>query len=106
MPAILLMLERDRIECQRSHRLDVLIFGAQSLGRIYASPPEMPPVRAAALRRAFMATMEDPQFLAEAKTAQIDIVPNTGEEVAAQIARYSATGRDVVERAKRAFDPN
>ncbi len=83
-----------------------LIFGAQSLGRIYASPPEMPPVRAAALRRAFMATMEDAQFLAEAKTAQIDIVPNTGEEVSAQIARYSATGKDVVERAKRAFDPN
>jgi tripartite-type tricarboxylate transporter receptor subunit TctC len=83
-----------------------LIFGAQALGRIYGSPPEMPPARASALRRAFMATMEDAQFLEEARTAQIDIVPNTGEEVAALIARYSATSADVIERAKRAFDPN
>jgi len=66
----------------------------------------MPPARASALRRAFMATMEDAQFLEEARTAQIDIVPNTGEEVAALIARYSATSADVIERAKRAFDPN
>ena len=55
-----------------------LIFAAQALGRIFASPPEMPPERLKALRRAFMATMEDQQFLADAKTAQIDIVPNTG----------------------------
>jgi hypothetical protein len=59
-----------------------------------------------ALRQAFMATMNDPQFLAEAKTTQVDIVPNTGEEVAELIARYSASSKDVVERAKRAFDPN
>jgi hypothetical protein len=80
-----------------------LIFGAQSLGRIFDSPPEMPPERMQALRQAFMA---DQQFLAEANTTQIDIVPNTGEEVAALIARYSATPKPVVERAKRAFDPN
>jgi hypothetical protein len=49
--------------------------------------------------------MHDEQFLAEAKAAQIDIVPNTGEEVAAQIARHSATSKEIVERAKRAFDP-
>jgi hypothetical protein len=58
------------------------------------------------LRRAFTATMGDKQFLAEAKATQIDIVLNTGEEVAALIARYSATPGPVVERAKRAFDPN
>ena len=83
-----------------------LIFGAQALGRIYASPPDMPAARASTLRRAFMATMQDAQFLEEARTAQIDIVPNSGEEVAAQVARYSATGGEVVERARRAFDPN
>ena len=83
-----------------------LIFGAQALGRIYGSPPGTPAQRINALRRAFMDTMNDPQFLAEAKTAQVDIVPNTGEEVAALIARYSASSKDVVERAKRAFDPN
>ena len=67
----------------------------------------MPPERLKALREAFMATMEDKQFLADAQAAQIDIVPlNPGEEVTALIARYSATPKAVVERAMRAFDPN
>ena len=96
----------DYAKTEDDRQLFALIFGAQSLGRIYASPPEMPRERMMAVRRAFMATMEDEQFLAEAKATQIDIVPNTGEEVAALIARYSATSRPVVERAKRAFDPN
>jgi tripartite-type tricarboxylate transporter receptor subunit TctC len=83
-----------------------LIFGAQSLGRIFVSPAEVPVERAKALRQAFMATMADQQFLADAKATQIDIVPNTGEEVAAMIARYASTPKAVVERAKRAFDQN
>jgi tripartite-type tricarboxylate transporter receptor subunit TctC len=83
-----------------------LIFAAQALGRVFVSPPEMPPERLKALREAFMATMEDKQFLADAQAAQIDIVPNPGEEVTALIARYSATPKAVVERAMRAFDPN
>jgi tripartite-type tricarboxylate transporter receptor subunit TctC len=83
-----------------------LIFGAQALGRMFVSPPDMPPARAKALRSAFMATMADAQFLADAKQTQIDIVPNTGEEVAAMIARYASTPKAVVERAKRAFDQN
>ena len=83
-----------------------LIFAAQALGRVFVSPPEMPPERLKALREAFMATMEDKQFLADAQAAQIDIVPNPGEEVTALIARYSATPKTVVERAMRAFDPN
>jgi tripartite-type tricarboxylate transporter receptor subunit TctC len=96
----------DYAKTEEDRALFGLIFGVQSLGRIFASPPQMPADRMQVLRRAFMATMEDAQFLAEAKTAQIDIVPNTGEEVTALIARYSSTSKEVVERAKRAFDPN
>jgi tripartite-type tricarboxylate transporter receptor subunit TctC len=96
----------DYANTEDDRQLFGLIFGAQALGRIYGSPPGLPPQRMNALRRAFTATMNDPQFLAEAKTAQVDIVPNTGEEVAALIARYSASSKDVVDRAKRAFEPN
>jgi tripartite-type tricarboxylate transporter receptor subunit TctC len=96
----------DYAKTEEDRQLFALIFAAQALGRIYASPPDMPRERMEALRRAFMATMEDKQFLTEAKSTQIDIVPNTGEEVAALIARYSATSKPIVERAKRAFDPN
>jgi tripartite-type tricarboxylate transporter receptor subunit TctC len=40
----------------------------------------VPPERVEALRRAFDATMKDPDFLAEAEKAKTDINPMTGEE--------------------------
>jgi tripartite-type tricarboxylate transporter receptor subunit TctC len=79
-----------------------LIFGVQALGRIFVSPPAMPPARTAALRAAFLATAKDPQFLADAAKAQIDVGPNSGEEVEAFIARVSASSPAVLERAKKA----
>jgi len=80
-----------------------LIFGTQALGRIYLSPPAMPEERKLALRAALLETMKDPQFLAEATKAQIDISPMTGEEVEALIARLSSAPPAVIERAKQAF---
>ena len=80
-----------------------LIFGTQALGRIYVSPPAMPAARKAALRSALLATMKDPQFIADAAKTQIDISPMAGEEVEAFIARLSAAPLAVVERAKQAF---
>lgn len=41
----------------------------------------MPPERVSALRRAFGATMKDPEFLAEAARAHLDIEPLTGERI-------------------------
>jgi tripartite-type tricarboxylate transporter receptor subunit TctC len=79
-----------------------LIFGVQALGRIYVSPPAMPADRKNALRSAFMATAADPEFLADAAKMQIDVVPATGAEVEAFIARVAASSPEVVERAKRA----
>ena len=80
-----------------------LIFGVQALGRIYVSPPAMPPERKAALRSAFNATMKDPQFLADAAKMQLDVEPETGEAVEAFIARVSASSPAIVERAKAAL---
>jgi tripartite-type tricarboxylate transporter receptor subunit TctC len=44
-------------------------------------PPGTPKDRVKILRDAFMATMKDPQFLAEAKTAKLDLNPLPGDEV-------------------------
>jgi len=82
-----------------------LIFGLQALGRIYGSTPGVPPARRDALREAFVATMRDPQFLAEAAKTQIDVNPATGAEVEAFIAHVAASSPEVVERAKRATRP-
>ncbi len=83
-----------------------LIFGAQAIGRVYASPPGQPPARTKALRDAVTATLKDEKFLADAAKAKIDIDPMTGEEVAALIARYSAATPAVVARAKAALSRN
>ncbi|MDB5651239.1 MAG: uncharacterized protein JWL62_2759, partial [Hyphomicrobiales bacterium] len=51
------------------------------LGRPVLTSPDVPPERIAALRRAFDATMRDPNFLAEAVRLKLDIRAVTGEEM-------------------------
>ena len=46
--------------------------------RPYALPPGTPKERVEVLRRAFMATMKDPEFLADAQKAKLDITPLDG----------------------------
>ncbi len=79
-----------------------LIFGTQALGRIYLAPPGTPDARRDALRAALLATMKDPQFVADATKAQIDISPMTGAEVEKFIARLSTASPATVERVKQA----
>lgn len=83
--------------------LFALVFGAQALSRSYASPPGIPEARRAALRAAFMATLADPQFLADAAKSQIDITAMSGQEVADFIARVSASSPAVIARARDAY---
>src|SRR5690606_34090701 len=52
-----------------------LILVRQETGRPIVGPPGMPADRLATLRKAFDATMKDPEFLAEAKKLQLDIDP-------------------------------
>jgi tripartite-type tricarboxylate transporter receptor subunit TctC len=82
-----------------------LIFGVHALGRLYASSPGIPAERASALRAAFMATMRDKEFLADAARTQIDVSPATAAEVETFIARVAASPPQAIERAKRAIRP-
>lgn len=49
--------------------------------RPYMLPPGTPKDRVETLRKAFMATMKDPEFLADAKKAKLDINPLDGAEL-------------------------
>jgi tripartite-type tricarboxylate transporter receptor subunit TctC len=49
--------------------------------RPYVLPPGTPKDRVQILRKAFMDTMKDPAFLAEAKKANLDINPDVGAEL-------------------------
>jgi hypothetical protein len=57
------------------------------------------------LRAALQATMQDPDFVAEARKTQLDISPWTGAEVEAYIARVSAASPAVIARVKQAYSP-
>ena len=50
--------------------------------RPYVTPPGTPKPQVAVLRQAFDATMKDPEFLADAQKAKLDIEPITGNELA------------------------
>jgi tripartite-type tricarboxylate transporter receptor subunit TctC len=63
-----------------------LVFARQVMGRPFVAPPGVPADRIAALRAAFMATMTDPEFLADAEKAQLEIAPVDGEEVQKLVA--------------------
>ena len=52
-----------------------------TLSRLYAVSPATPRDRLQTLRTAFMATMRDPEFLAEAQKAKLDLEPLSGEEL-------------------------
>jgi tripartite-type tricarboxylate transporter receptor subunit TctC len=81
------------------------LFSSPSLiGRSVLAPPGTPPERVAELRRAFMATMQDPRFLDEVKRAGLEISPLSGEELQAAVTRTGDFPRALIERARRAAD--
>jgi tripartite-type tricarboxylate transporter receptor subunit TctC len=77
-----------------------LLSATTAIGRPIFSTPNVPADRIAALRRAFDATMTDPDFVAAAQKAGLDLNPTTGEEVQAIVADMLATPKSVSERLK------
>jgi tripartite-type tricarboxylate transporter receptor subunit TctC len=71
-----------------------------AISRALVTTPDVPQERLEALRRAFDATMKDPQFLAEAEKAKMDIGPMTGEESQKIADSIVNTPPEVIDRAK------
>jgi tripartite-type tricarboxylate transporter receptor subunit TctC len=65
----------------------------------------VPRERVEALRRAFDATMKDPEFLAEAEKTKTDISAMTGEEAQKIAEATIATPPEVIARAKELLEP-
>jgi len=80
-----------------------LILTQQVMGRPFAAPPKVPPERVTALRRAFDATLKDPEFLAEADKLQLEIAPVDGEGLQAMVERMFKASPDVIEAARQAI---
>jgi tripartite-type tricarboxylate transporter receptor subunit TctC len=79
-----------------------MVFARQVMGRPFVAPPNMPVDRVAALRKAFMDTMTDKDFLAEADKTELEVNPVSGEEVEKLVKEVYATPPDIVAKAKEA----
>jgi tripartite-type tricarboxylate transporter receptor subunit TctC len=76
-----------------------LIFARQVMGRPFLAPPGIPADRAASLRTAFIETMKDPAFLAEAEKAQLEVNPVPGEELQKLVTEIYKTPPEVAKQA-------
>lgn len=74
------------------------LYAGQGIGRPFVAPPGMPPDRLALLRKAFDATMKDPEFVAEVKKLKLDLDPMNGDRLGALINKVYATPKAVVDR--------
>lgn len=83
---------------EAGRRLATAILAAGNVGRPYVVPPATPTDRVKMIREAFMKTLKDPEFLAEAKKKKLVIDPVSGEELGALAKEVIATPRAVVER--------
>ena len=70
------------------------------ISRAYVTTPGVPKERVQALRRAFDATMKDPEFVAEAKKLNMDMRPSTGEEAQRYSDLIANTPAPILARAK------
>jgi tripartite-type tricarboxylate transporter receptor subunit TctC len=88
-----------RTDAQR--QMLTLVFADQEMGRPLAGPPEMPPERLAVWRRAFEATMKDPEFLAESAALHLDVDgPIDGPAVEEVVRRLYETPAAIAEEVR------
>ena len=74
------------------------MFARQVMAWPYVAPPGVPADRVETLRRAFMDTMRDKGFLADAQGAGLEITPVPGAEVQKLVAEIYATPAAIARR--------
>ena len=90
---------------QKSRNILGLLAGAVDVGRALAAEPSAPPERIAALRKAFMEAVNDPEFIADAKAHQLSVEPLSGEQVQAIIRDAAATPPEMISVTNKYFTP-
>ncbi len=74
--------------------------------RPYAMPPETPPERVEAVRRAFFNMLKDSDFREDAKKTGMLIDPRTHTQIEAILHRMGSTPQNVIEIARKAVVDN
>jgi tripartite-type tricarboxylate transporter receptor subunit TctC len=80
--------------------IQALVHSVGPAARPYVLPPGTPKDRIAILQKAFMDTMKDPDFLADAKKAKLDINPLDGAELEKTVRDVFKLDPKLIPRAK------
>ena len=80
-----------------------LFFAQEVFGRPYVVAPEVPKDRVQALRKAFLETLADPDLIAEARKANMEVNPVPGEDVQKLIAKVYAAPKELTAALKKAL---
>jgi tripartite-type tricarboxylate transporter receptor subunit TctC len=97
LPDVPLVIDLAKTDEQR--QILKLIFARQVMGRPFLAPPGLAPERTATLRKAFMETMTDPEFLADAEKSQLEVNPVSGEVVQKLVEEVYRTPPEVAKKA-------
>jgi tripartite-type tricarboxylate transporter receptor subunit TctC len=79
------------------------IMNSAEVGTAFFTAPAVPADRVAALRRAFDATMADPQFLADVAQTRLAVSPLTGEELQKLVAEVSNLSPSLLTKVRAAY---
>jgi tripartite-type tricarboxylate transporter receptor subunit TctC len=89
----------DMVKSDEHRAILRVVFARQVMGRPFFAPPGLPAERVALLRKAFMETMKDRQFLAEAEKLKLEINPVSGEAVQQLVAEIYRTPLEILRKA-------
>jgi tripartite-type tricarboxylate transporter receptor subunit TctC len=78
-----------------------VILAGGEFGRPMLATPGTPPERLTLLREAYAKALKDPELLAEAKKAKMDVDPSTAEELQALLKEVMEQPKEVIERVKK-----
>jgi tripartite-type tricarboxylate transporter receptor subunit TctC len=93
------------VKSDDNRQIAALIVSQQDFQRPYFVAGGTPTEYVTILRKAFDATMNDPQFQADADKMRIDVSPLPGAEVQELIEKFYATPKAIVAQARQAIRP-
>ena len=86
--------------------IHVGIHNVTAISRPFVLPPGTPKERVQLLRKAFMATMGDAEFLADAEKSNLDLSPLSGEELERNIHALLKASPSLLAKLKQIVSPN
>jgi tripartite-type tricarboxylate transporter receptor subunit TctC len=89
----------------RQRQIVNVILGRQAMGRPVVAPPGVPEDRKQALRKAFDATMTDPDYVAEATARGLEVNPVDGADLDKLLDELYATPPEVIAEVRAIIAP-